>query len=113
MRELTDQERSAVGGAMHSISGFSLQHQMEPNQSSTFTLATPFGDTYKNTGTGLSCAALGAGAGPIIGTAAALGAVAATKNPASALPAYSRGMAWGGALTSAGCGYLQNQQFNH
>jgi hypothetical protein len=116
MRNLTDQEISRVSGGMlpTGISTFSLNHRMEPNQSSTFTANIgPLGTHHFNTGTHLSCAALGAGAAPIGGTIAALGAAAASGNPAVGLRAYQVGGALTGAAVTAGCHFVENQQFRH
>lgn len=116
MRELTEQEIAEVsGGMLHSgISNFSLDHRMEPNQSSTFTANIgPFGTHHFNTGTQLSCAALAAGAAPIGGTFAAIGAVAMTDNPAIGITAFRRGSQVTRIAVNAGCHFVENQQFNH
>lgn len=113
MRQLTEREITIVSGGMMPVSTFGVQHRVEPNHSSTFTAqAGPF-HLLRNTGTELSCQALGAGAAPIGGTAAAIGAVAITKNPAIAGDAYRIGAAVTAIGTTALCHGLENAQFRH
>jgi hypothetical protein len=112
MRELKQHELSLVRGGMNPISTFGVQHRIEPNHSSTFTAqAGPF-HFAQNTGTGLSCYALGSGAAPVGGTIAAIGAIAARK-PSLVPNAYRSGSAVTGFAVSHAGNHLQNQQFNH
>ena len=112
MRELKQHELSLVHGGMNPISTFGIQHPTEPNHSSTFTAqAGPFQFT-QNTGTGLSCYALGSGLAPVGGTFAAIGAITARK-PSLVPNAYRTGSAATGFAVSHACHHLQNQQFKH
>jgi len=105
MRELTEQEVSMVSGAMGPGA-----HSRPPMGAVGAPAHSPTNMPHLNLGSTLTCGSLGRGAGPIGGTFAAIGTMAATKNPEAAGMAYGRGKAVTNAAMSGACHYFMHQQ---